>query len=171
MIKVTSNIDTVIAQVKAKQKRIIRKRKEFLERLGEEGISLANVKIQQVQYDGYNDAFVEPLTWEGDKLILAVSGQNITFIEFGSGVHYSAQHPMATEMGMIRGEFGRGQGKRDVWYYQGHPGTHGEIRKVTKGGRTKIRTHGNPPNRIVYDTAQTLRERITQIAREVYSND
>ena len=170
MITVTTNVDSVIEKLNRYKRNAKDKRKRFLEKLGEEGISLANVKIQQVQYDGYNDSFVEPLTWEGDKLILAVSGSAITFIEFGTGVHYGEQHPEPLP-GMVRGTFGKGLGSRDAWYYQGHPGTHGEIRRVRKGGAVVVRTHGNPPNRVVYDTAKELRDRVTQIAREVYFND
>ena len=170
MIAISGNFDEVIKRFKERKKLFKDRNRKFLTRLGEEGISLANAKIENIQYDGDNDTVVEPLTWDGDKLILAASGQAITFIEFGTGVHYSERHPMEGFEGMTRGTFGRGLGSRDYWHYIGNPGTHGEVVKNVKHG-VLIRTHGNPPNRIVYDTAKEVRQKITEIAKEVYVND
>lgn len=170
MITITGNFDEVINSVKSRKKRLERKFDEYLERLGKEGIDIAKTKMGTIQYDGTIDLFTY-YEREGNRIYVAVHGESVTFIEFGTGVHYSAQHPMASKLGMIRGAYGRGLGSRDYWHYVGSPGTHGKVVKVNKRGDQVVRTHGNPPNRIVYDTAKELREKAVAIAREVYSDD
>ena len=56
--------------------------------------------------------------------------------------------------------------------YYGEPGTNGRVvRTQQKEGEEAvdvIRTHGNPPARAMYDAGKAMRERIVEIAREVY---
>lgn len=172
MIKVSCNVDRVIARLNKKKKSLDSRHEAFLYRLGKEGIDIANVKIQTVQYDGTVDLST---LYEVDKdtvrIIVKSSGGSktpaITFIEFGTGVHYSEQHPLNW---YERGGYGLHLGLNDHWYYQGDPGTHGEVR-TTKKGKTVVRTEGNPPNRVVYNTGKELREKVLEIARKVYSDD
>ena len=95
----------------------------------------------------------------------------MTFIEFGSGVHYVEQHPKASEMGAVRGGYGQNKGLKDTWAYYGDPGTNGEPAKGKKGEKGLVFTHGNPPARAMYDAGKEMRERIAEIAREVFMND
>lgn len=166
MIKVSSNVDRVIARLNKKKKSLDSRHEAFLYRLGKEGVDIANVKIQTVQYDGTVDLFTF-YSVEKDIVYLTVQGSTVTFIEFGTGVHYSEQHPLNW---YERGGYGLHQGLNDHWYYQGDPGTHGEVR-TTKKGKTVVRTEGNPPNRVVYNTGKELRGKVLEIARKVYSDD
>lgn len=167
-----SGVDRLISKLKAYQKSLKNKQKILLEKLAEIGIDVATVRFQTAQYDGENDVLVEKTPqWSGDnKLIISATGKSITFIEFGTGVHYAEQHPKAMEFGAVRGEFGQGKGSQDSWGYYGVPGTNGRVIKTNEKG-TLIVTHGNPPARAMYDAGKEMRSRIVEIAREVFGND
>ena len=161
--------DSLINKVKAYQKSLEEKQHRLLDELFKIGIDVASVKFQTAQYDGDNDVVVNRQPeWVGDnKLFLTATGKAITFIEFGTGVHYAEQHPKAAELGAVRGEYGQGKGSSDTWGYYGSPGTNGRERKDTDKG-TLVLTHGNPPARAMYDSAKEMRNQIVNKAREVF---
>ena len=172
-IKVSlGNIDEAIKAIEDYEKRLEQKRKTFIERLSEIGVETARVSFKNAQYDGYNDVVVSDGRWIDDnRLVLSATGQSVTFIEFGAGVHYSSPpHPKADELGFARGSYGHGLGKLDSWRYDGDPGTNGEI--ITTGKhKGEIKTHGNPANRCMYDAGKEMRNKIREIAKEVFGSD
>lgn len=95
-------------------------------------------------------------------------GKAVLFIEFGTGVTYPDDHPEAGELGMKRGEYGQGHGKQQSWGYYGEPGTNGVLKEKKNGGFVVI-THGNPANMPMYETVKELQDRLTEIAKEVFS--
>jgi hypothetical protein len=145
--------------------------REFISRLGDIGIETAGIKFQTAHYDGVNDVVVEPKWVNENTLAVLATGQSVTFIEFGTGITYADDHPLAQQMGMIRGEYGQGKGKQDTWVYYGEPGTMGEWLRTTSGGEYAIRTHGNPANRCMYDASKDMRNNIIKIAKEVFRID
>ena len=103
--------------------------------------------------------------------IYTIAGKTIEptlFIEFGTGVTYPDDHPEAEELGMKRGEYGQGHGKQHSWGYYGDPGTNGVLKEKKNGGFVVI-THGNPANMPMYETVKELQDRLTEIAKEVFS--
>ena len=167
-IRVTG-VDRIIRKLRRYQQGLEEKQRKFLEELAKIGIDTAAVKFSEAIYDGENDVAVgRTPEWIGEnRLLITASGRPITFIEFGSGVHYTEQHPKAAEMGFTRGTYGKGKGSLDSWTYYGSPGTAGKfVRESDKG--TVYRTHGNPPARAMYDAGKEMRNRIVEIAREVY---
>lgn len=170
-IKVTG-IDSLINKLKSYAKSIDEKQHRFIEELSRIGIDVAAAEFQTAQYDGYNDVVVGSVPeWVGDnKLFISATGNAVTFIEFGTGVHYVEQHPKANEFGAIRGAYGKGNGLKDTWGYYGSPGTNGrEVQK--KDGSTVVLTHGNPPARAIYDAGKEMRNRIVEIAKGVFARD
>lgn len=176
-MKITCTLDTLrdaIAQIEEYEKTIPAKKKELMKRLAEIGIEEASVRFANASYDGTNDVVVEnaPI-WEGeDKLTIRAFGQAIAFIEFGTGIYNPEVHPKANEMGAIRGGYGQGKGKRQSWGYYGNPGeanAGGTPVKTLRG--TVIVTRGNNPNRGMYDASQTMRDKIVEIAKEVFNSD
>ncbi len=152
------------------RKSMTERKKEFLTRLGEIGIDTASVSFKTAHYDGVNDVNVSS-KWNGSNtLIISATGQTVTFIEFGTGVTYADDHPLAQEFGMIRGEYGQGKGKQDSWVYYGEEGTMGEWLR-TVDNQYVIRTRGNPANRCMYDAGKKMREEIEKIAKEVFRFD
>lgn len=139
----------------------------FLQKLAELGLETADVRFSSAQYDGTNDVKCS-IVWDDDNhLRVVAAGGAVTFIEFGTGVYYPEQHPLADQKGAVRGGYGQGKGSQRTWGYYGEPGTNGLER--TRGDTTVILTHGNPPSRAMYEASKTMREQIMVIAREVFS--
>lgn len=170
-IKVTGT-RRLINKLKAYQKDLDEKQHRLLEELAKIGIDTASVRFETAQYDGENDVVVNRQPeWAGEnRLFLTATGKSVTFIEFGTGVHYAEQHPNADALGFARGAYGQGKGSRDAWGYYGTPGTNGKVLRETDKG-TLVLTRGNPPARALYDAAKEMRSRAVEIAREVYRND
>lgn len=99
-------------------------------------------------------------------------GHALYFIEFGTGVHYNSggsDHPWLHSYGsMYRafkrisaiGEYGQGKGKHDAWVYYGDAGTNGS---VFNSDPTKVLTHGNPPNRCIFNAVQSVKGQLPMI--------
>ena len=132
--------------------------------LAEKGRVVAENRFNTAQYDGTNDVQVLPPFESGQSTILRAEGEAVAFIEFGTGVHYTEQHPQALELGMTRGGYGYHLGMLDHWRYQGDPGTNG-IDDPTHDGY--IITYGNPPARAMYEASKEIRNNIGETAREV----
>ena len=140
----------------------------FADRLAQEGLEIASVKFSQAVYDGTNDVSVTVEPRGNNVLAVVATGGATLFIEFGTGVTYSDDHPEAEELGMKRGEYGQGHGKQHSWGYYGDPGTNGVLKEKKNGGFVVI-THGNPANMPMYETVKELQDRLTEIAKEVFS--
>lgn len=176
MTKIKCTLGTIskaIEGIERYQKELDKKVHIFMEKLAEVGIEEADIRFGRAIYDGTNDVIVDKTpTWINDnKLVVSASGKSITFIEFGAGVHYSGEpHPKAGEFGYERGGFGYHLGRLDTWRYTGDPGTNGEV--ITDGKhKGEVKTHGNPANRALYDSAKEMREQMIKIAEEVFGND
>ena len=165
-------LNSLINKSKAYQKSLEEKQHRLLEELVKVGIDVASARFQTAQYDGDNDVIVNKQPeWVGDnKLFLTATGSSITFIEFGTGVHYAGQHPKAVALGAIRGTYGQGKGSNDSWGYYGNPGTNGKVFRESDKG-TVVLTHGNPPARAMYDSAKEMRCQVANIAKEVFGNN
>lgn len=166
-IKLTVNSSQVVRSIESYVNQLDSKTKTFLERLAQIGISSADASFRSAAYDGVNDVVVNNTPVWVDERTIAVqaSGRSILFIEFGTGVFNPGVHPQANEFGMIRGEYGKGHGKQESWVYVGEPGTNGEVIDST---RSVVRTRGNNASRSMYDAAETMRNEIQRIAKEVY---
>ena len=140
----------------------------FADRLAQEGMEIASIKFSQAVYDGTNDVSVTVEPRGNNVQAVVATGGATLFIEFGTGVTYPDNHPEAEELGMKRGEYGQGHGKQHSWGYYGDPGTNGVL-KEKKNGRFVVITHGNPANMPMYETVKELQDRLTEIAKEVFS--
>lgn len=140
----------------------------FADRLAQEGMEIASIKFSQAVYDGTNDVSVTVEPRGNNVRAVVATGGATLFIEFGTGVTYPDDHPEAGELGMKRGEYGQGHGKRHSWGYYGDPGTNGVLKEKKNGGFVVI-THGNPANMPMYETVKELQDRLTEIAKEVFS--
>ncbi len=140
----------------------------FADRLAQEGMEIASIKFSQAVYDGTNDVSVTVEPRGNNVRAVVATGGATLFIEFGAGVTYPDDHPEAGELGMKRGEYGQGHGKQHSWGYYGDPGTNGVLKEKKNGGFVVI-THGNPANMPMYETVKELQDRLTEIAKEVFS--
>lgn len=140
----------------------------FADRLAQEGMEIASIKFSQAVYDGTNDVSVTVEPRGNNVRAVVATGGATLFIEFGTGVTYPDDHPEAGELGIKRGEYGQGHGKQHSWGYYGDPGTNGVLKEKKNGGFVVI-THGNPANMPMYETVKELQDRLTEIAKEVFS--
>jgi cell division septum initiation protein DivIVA len=167
-------IRDAIAELEEYEKDLQKKVHTLMEKLAEVGIKEATVRFANVIYDGTNDVAVnQSPNWISDtKLVVSATGSSITFIEFGTGVFNTEVHPKAAELGAVRGAYGKGKGKNESWTYYGNEAdTAAGGTVVRRGDKTVIRTHGNNPNRSMYDAAKEMREQITKLAEEVFGHD
>ena len=144
-----------------------RKANELARRLADMGATNVSLMFARAIYDGTPDNNIEVEQEEENKFVIKASGTTVMFVEFGTGVYYADDHPLAAEFGLIRGSFGKGHGKQETWAYYGEPGSNGWTTSKRPG---LVFTHGNPANMPMYNTAADLRNEIERVAREVFQS-
>lgn len=90
--------------------------------------------------------------------ILTASGDNLLFIEFGAGVYFNSGGYMWGERppGVSNiGEYGKGHGKQQKWYY------------TNDEGKSQA-TRGTPEQPGMYIASQEMRRKIEQVVKEVF---
>lgn len=161
-------IDTLLREIESYTVWLKERSQVLLDRLAQAGFEVASARFAKAAYDGTNDASVSMETRsEGVRAVVAV-GASVLFVEFGTGVTYPDNHPQAAELGMKRGEYGKGHGKQSSWGYYGDPGTNGVV-KMKKDGSTVVITHGNPANMPMYETVKELEAMLPELVKEVFS--
>lgn len=161
-------IDTLLREIESYTVWLKERSQVLLDRLSQAGVEVASARFAKAAYDGTNDASVSLETrGDGVRAVVAV-GASVLFIEFGTGVTYPDNHPQAAELGMKRGEYGKGHGKQSSWGYYGDPGTNGVV-KTKKDGSTVVITHGNPANMPMYETVKELEAILPDLVKEVFS--
>lgn len=154
-------IEEALNELRAYRSQLDQRIKEFYERIASIGATVASINFSRAYYDGVNDVSVsvEP-TNSGYKVI--ASGQAVAFIEFGTGAKYGGGYlgnetlnpPVDTNPGSwsLDPEVGKGHyDDPNGWYY-----AHGK------------KSWGNPPANAMYYASKEMRERIEEIAREVF---
>lgn len=161
-------IDTLLREIESYTVWLKERSQVLLDRLAQAGFEVASARFAKAVYDGTNDASVSmEMRGDGVRAVVAV-GASVLFIEFGTGVTYPDNHPQAAELGMKRGEYGKGHGKQSSWGYYGDPGTNGVV-KMKKDGSTVVITHGNPANMPMYETVKELEAMLPDLVKEVFS--
>lgn len=170
MISIKINgLDELKKKIADKRDNFDRKGQIFLKRLAEVGLTVADAQFRTAQYDGTNDVTVKVEVLSENRVAVVANGQAVAFIEFGTGITFTEQHPKADEMGAIRGSYGQGKGNNESWTYYGETGTDGVVVRESDNG-TVVRTRGNPPARAMYQASQEMISKIAQIAKEVFSS-
>ena len=153
----TKSIDTACKMIKQYKKDFLKKEREFVRRLAEIGVAVAQSGFATADYDGINDVVVQlEKTTNGYSVV--ASGETVGFIEFGTGV----RNPEWDSSGMeytppAHGTYGKGQGANP----------HGWWFKQNDGGRAK-HTYGNAPAEAMRTARDEMVEQVTRIAREVW---
>lgn len=151
------SIDNALKMVQQYKKDFEAKEQEFVRRLAEIGVRVAQVGFATADYDGVNDVSVSMEKTASGYAVVA-SGETVGFIEFGTGVKY----PEWDNTGMeytppAHGTYGKGQGKNPWgWWFKG------------SDGATAQHTYGNPASESMLTARNEMVERVTQIAREVW---
>lgn len=103
------------------------------------------------------------ISTSGDVTVVMADGDDAVFIEFGAGVFYngavgSSPHPWGNDNGFLIGEYGKGQGKRNVWALPGSTNLN------------PVLTHGTPAAMPMYHGVQDAIAVIQSLARTVFGN-
>lgn len=151
--------ESAIRQLQEYKKWVQRKTTEFVERLANEGAIQALVKFEGAYYRGPKDVDVNVVDRGDNTFAIVANGETVLILEFGAGVTYGYGHPLAGQFGMGPTTYPGQKHAADPagWW----------LPKSSGGGHT----FGNAPSMTMYNTAKDLREKVAQIAREVFSSD
>lgn len=151
------SITDALKKVRKYQQDFQAKEQEFVKRLAEIGVRVAQTGFAVADYDGVNDVTVSMMPTASGYSVIA-SGKTVGFIEFGTGV----KNPEWDDTGMdytppAHGTYGKGQGAnpRGWWF------------KQNEGARAR-HTYGNQPAEAMRTARDEMVERVIQIAREVW---
>lgn len=151
------SISDAIKELKRYKAWILQKEEELRIRLATVGATVASIQFSRAIYNGSNDVTVR-VDDTGSRAVIYAEGESVAFIEFGSGIKYGYGHPQAGEFGFGPGTWSDGpEGKghwdseKGWWYGSGE------------------HSYGNPPAMAMYKAVQEITEKVTEIAREVFS--
>ena len=152
-----ASITKAIQLLKQYEKDFLVKEREFVRRLTEIGVSVAELGFSMADYDGTKDVLIAE-TQNGTRAAVIAYGTTVGFIEFGTGVKFKEYDSSSTEFKPpAHGTYGKGQGKNPKgWFF-----------KEYEGGVAR-RTYGNPPAEAMLTARDVMVERVVQIAREVW---
>ncbi len=168
MVVKCHSIQEVIEQLQNFGKRIQSKNSQFMARLLNEGFTLANNNLETISAYYKEDATVSIGVEDNGKTIkgyVYLNGGKVAFIEFGAGVTFNGSagtspHPRGTELGMTIGSYGKGQGANSWgWWFR---------KDERQYERQYEHSYGNPAYMPLYRTLQELKEKVADIAKEVY---
>lgn len=151
------SVDAAIKAVKRYEKDFREKEIEFVRRLKEIGVSVAETGFALADYDGENDVLIAE-SQNGTRAVVIAYGETVGFIEFGTGVKFREYDSSTTEYTPPKhGTYGKGRGKNP----------HGWFFKQGEGAAAR-HTYGNPPAEAMLAARDEMIQRVTEIAREVW---
>lgn len=151
------SIDAAIKKVQQYEKDFRAKEIEFVRRLKEIGVSVAETGFALADYDGVNDVLIAE-SQNGTRAVVIAYGETVGFIEFGTGVKFHEYDSSTTEYTPPKhGTYGKGKGKNPHgWFYK------------QGDGAAARHTYGNPPAEAMLAARDEMIQRVAQIAREVW---
>lgn len=162
----SAEIDRAIKELKEYQTNIEDKVAEFVDRLIQEGMNVAKVRLASTKGDSTNaslDSVYINSTGEVIKAVIYLEGNDVLFVEFGAGIAYNtgAQHPLA-------GEFGYGPGT--------YPSKHPPNKGINPGrwiyghndDGSPLWSIGTEATMPVYGAAEAMRNKIVEAAKAVF---
>ena len=165
-----ASIDAAAREIREYGKWVKRKTDELRERIAyfiaKDASAVFNTAVAEDDMregviTGSVEVSVEP---QGDNTtVIIASGKDAVFMEFGAGVYYngavgSSPNPWGAGLGFTIGSYGKGNGRKEVWAYDGGDG---QIHL----------THGTPASMPLYRAVQSVSRDIVRIAREVFASD
>lgn len=152
-----ASVTAAIQQLNRYEKDLAAKEELFVRRLKEIGVSVAKTGFDMADYDGVNDVLIAE-TQSGSRAAIIAYGETVGFIEFGTGIKFREYDSSRSEFTPpAHGTYGKGKGANPHgWYFS---------QGVGAAGR---HTYGNPPAEAMLAARDTMVERVTQIAREVW---
>lgn len=161
------SIKKAIAEVEKYEKWLEEKTEIFIKKLAEKGVAIADRRFGNTETDGQKGNIAVYARKTADGYEVCADGDEVLFIEFGTGVTYPDNYPNKPAEIAGRGTYGKGHGKRRTWafYSDEQPGAYGWNPKGTEG---LIATHGMPAQMPMYLTAKEVARIAEETAREVF---
>jgi len=140
----------------------------FVEKMGAEGVTILRAEMSAVPQGFHEKAG----NWNVPDAVVStevgryattitVSGDKVMFVEFSAGITYGdapGSYPLEAGKEYGYGTYpGKGQGLKPMWRY------------YNKSISKTVVTHGTPSYKPVYHTIEQLRQRMTAVAREVFT--
>ena len=160
----TKSIDRALKQIQRYQKNLDKTINRFMKRMTEEGLQILNVNIghihgNEVDPNVTGSAEVTALGNGNYQATIKMTGHDVAFIEFGSGIINNnvslggSLHPKGQELGMTIGSYPNQKHAGDPkgWWHDGH------------------HYYGSETYMPLYSTEQELKQLISEIASEVFN--
>lgn len=152
------SINQAIKELEKYKRDLDNKARIVVERLASLGATNASLGFARA-VTTENDVQVTVEWVDSNTMRIRATGEEVLFIEFGTGITYGYGHPMAQELGYGPGTYPTklAKGKWDNpngWWY-------------SKDGNPK-HTYGNPPNAVMYDTMKMIEREAERVVREVF---
>ena len=151
------SIREAIRTLERYEKEFRAKETEFVRRLKEIGVSVAETGFSMADYDGVNDVLIAE-TQNGPRAAIIAYGETVGFIEFGTGVKFREYDSSDTDFTPPpHGSYGKGKGANPKgWFFTQSEGAAGR------------HTYGNIPAEAMLTARDVMVERVVQVAREVW---
>jgi hypothetical protein len=149
------SIRAAIKEINQYKAWVLQKEEELRRKLASIGVTTAFIKFNAVAPSSKSGISVR-FDDNGSTATIYAEGEEVAFIEFGTGIKYGYGHPEAGKFGFGPGTW-EGKGHWDDpngWWYGS--GKH---------------TYGNPPAMAMYTAVKEITENVTRIAREVFGGD
>ena len=171
----SQSMKKLVEELQAYAKMLQAKTELFVQELADAGIPVIerNVNAAKYTYSDYDGITVRSgsdtahsthveIETNGRKstAYLVLRGEEILFIEFGSGVHYntpagSSPHPKGEQFGYTIGSYGLGRGKNEYWSFEDDSGDF-------------VFSHGTKATMPMYKAEQKIIKNYVSIAKRVF---
>lgn len=164
MVVKCHSIQELIDELQKYKKTMQSKNSQFIAKLLNEGFTLATNYVDAISPVYKGDTTISIGIEDKGKAVkgyVYMNGSKVAFIEFGAGVTFngstgSSPHPRGTELGITIGSYGKGQGANPWgWWF------------VNEYGE-KEHSYGNSAYMPLYKTLLELKNKVADIAKEVY---
>ena len=168
MVVKCHSIQELIDVLQKYEKTMQSKNSQFIARLLNEGFTLATNYVDAISPVYKGDTTISIGVEDKGKAVkgyVYMNGKDVAFIEFGAGVTFNGSagtspHPKGEELGLTIGSYGKGQGANSWgWWFR---------KDERQYERQYEHSYGNPAYMPLYRTLQELKEKVADIAIEVY---
>ena len=151
-----ASVDAAVQEIREYSAWVQRKAQELAKRLADMGAVLASIEYSRVPYTGEKLVDIAVNELDSNRYAITASGETVLILEFGAGIKYGHGHPLEGSIGMGAGTY---PGQKHAL------SPYGWWLPKEKGGD---HTYGNPPAMAMYLTGKELRERVLEVAKEVF---
>lgn len=168
---ITTNAGKVLNYTKALEKKIKKSSELAQKSLQEEAKRTTNEFLTAPNTLSDRFAIVNVVRF-GDAIKFRATGTDVMFIEFGTGIAYPDNHPLAREVGAIRGAYGAGHGSEIQWSFWAEQGKEGpmsmEIDPENNSGLSFYITSGQPAEMPMYHASLRIPDKIKAEIKKIF---